>query len=212
MVLIMVPYVVVVFIFFGSMIRGMTRWLDVSLWGEISHIVCIACSNGSMREYVATTAKYLFPFEVSHMIDWMPYDGDLQLITYEMIWASTFHNVGGEILGGQIFIFPLEGNIITAQDQHTLYTYPEWRGGQHGVEYFFYQDQIFIAPTLQELPCWEVTHFVWMIAWGMEDPHGEDVPQHILDSMPWEENFQFYPCSCLRTSNIWEGRTVIFPF
>ena len=24
------------------------------------------------------------------------------------------------------------------------------------------------------------------------------------------ENYQFYPCSCLRTSNIWEGRTVIF--
>ena len=25
-----------------------------------------------------------------------------------------------------------------------------------------------------------------------------------------EEDIQFYPCSCLRTSNIWEGRTVIF--
>ena len=24
------------------------------------------------------------------------------------------------------------------------------------------------------------------------------------------EALQFYPCSCLRTSNIWEGRTVIF--
>ena len=24
------------------------------------------------------------------------------------------------------------------------------------------------------------------------------------------ETLQFYPCSCLRTSNIWEGRTVIF--
>ena len=127
------------------------------------------------------------------MIDWMPYDGEFQLITYEMIWANMFHNVGGEILGGLTFILSLEGNIITAQYQHILYTYPKWRGGQCGVGYFFYQDQIFNPPTLQEpkveddfqeLPCWEVTNFVWMIAWGMEDPHGEDVPQHILDSMP----------------------------
>ena len=90
------------------------------LGGEISHIIFIACSNGSMREYVATTENNLFPFEVSHMIQGMPYDGDFQLITYEMIWDSMFHNVGGEILRVLIFILPLEGNIITAQDQHTL--------------------------------------------------------------------------------------------
>ena len=69
MILIVVPYVAVVLIFIGSMIGGVAHWLDVSLGGEISHIVCIACSNGSMREYVATTKKHLFPFEVSHMID-----------------------------------------------------------------------------------------------------------------------------------------------
>ena len=148
MVLIMVPYVAIVFIFFGSMIVGMAHWLDVSLGGETSHIVCIACSNGSMREYVATTAKYLFPFKVSHMIDWMPYDGDLQLITYEMVWASMIHNVGEKVLEDLVFFLPLEGNIIAAQDQHILYTYPKWRGGQHGVGYFFYQDQIFSPPIL----------------------------------------------------------------
>ena len=155
------------------------------------------------------------------MIDWMPYDGDFQLITYEVIWDNMFHDVGEEILGGLIFNLPLEGNLIAAQDQHILYSYPEWRGGQRGVGYFVYQDQIFSPPILhepkveddcQELPCWEVTQFVWMISWGMEDPHGEDVPQHISDSMPWVEILQFYPCSFLRTSNIWEGRTVIFSF
>ena len=54
---------------YGSMVGGMAHWLDVSLGGEISHIVCIACSNGSMREYLATIEKHLFPIEVSHMID-----------------------------------------------------------------------------------------------------------------------------------------------
>ena len=110
-----------------------------------------------------------------------------------MIWANMFHNVGGEILRGLISILPFEGNVIAAQDQHTLYTYPKWRGGQRGVGYFVYQDQIFSPPTLpepeveddfQELLGWEVTHFAWLIAWGMEDPHEEDIPQHFIESMP----------------------------
>ena len=117
MVLIMVPYVAVVLVFIGSMIGGMTHWLDVSLGGEISHIVCIACSNGSMRGSMATIAKHFFFYEVSHRIDWMPYDSDFQLITYEMIWANMFHNVGREILEDLVFFLPLEGNIIAAQDQ-----------------------------------------------------------------------------------------------
>ena len=88
-----------------------------------------------------------------------------------------FHNVEGYILDDLVFLFLLEGNIIAAQDQQTLYTYLKWRGGQRGVGYFVYQDQIFSSPTLQEpkmeedfqeLPCWDVTHFVWMISWGWE--------------------------------------------
>ena len=92
----------------------MAHRLDVSLGGEISHIICITCSNGNMRTHVATTTKHWFPFEVSHMIYWMPYGDDYQLITYEMILDSMFHNVGEEIFGGLVFIFPLEGNFIAA--------------------------------------------------------------------------------------------------
>ena len=189
----MVLYVAVVFVFFMSVIGGMTHCLDVSLGGEISHIIRIACSNGSMRAHVATTTKKLFPFEVSHMIDWIPYDGDFQLITYEVIWDNMFHNAGDEILGGLVFILPLEGEFIAAQDQHILYTYPKWRGGQRGVGYYVYQDYIFSPPVLQErkveddfqeLPCWEVTHFVWMIAWGWRIHMGKMLLKHISDSMP----------------------------
>ena len=153
------------------------------------------------------------------MSDWMPYGDYYQLITYEMILDNMFHNAGEEIFGGLVFNLPLEGNFIATQDQHILYTYPKWRGGQRGVGYFVYQYQIFNPPILQEpkveddcleLPCWEVTHFVWIIAWGMEDLHEGDVPQHISYSIPWAEVFQFYPYSCLRTRNICEGRTVIF--
>ena len=57
MVLIMVPYVAVVFMFVGSMIAGMINWFYVSLRGETSDIIFIACSNGSMRGHVATTKK-----------------------------------------------------------------------------------------------------------------------------------------------------------
>ena len=69
---------------------------------------------------MATTAKKLFPFEVSHMIDWILYDGDFQLITYEIIWDSMFHNAREEILGGLVFIFPFEGNVIAAHYQNIL--------------------------------------------------------------------------------------------
>ena len=96
-----------------------------------------------MRGSMATIAKFLFFYEVSHGFDWMPYDGDFQLITYEVVWDNMFHNAGEKIPGGLLFILPLEGNIMAAQDQHILYTYPKWRGGQCGVGYFFYQDQIF---------------------------------------------------------------------
>ena len=40
--------------------------------------------------------KHFFKFEVIHMINWMPYDGDFQLITYEMIWDNMFHNMLGK--------------------------------------------------------------------------------------------------------------------
>ena len=140
MILLMVPLVDIARASLGSMIGGETHWVNVSLEGEKSHTLCTTCSRGSMGDGMATTEAHFFPYEVIHMRNVMPYDDDFQLITYEMIWANMFHNVGGEILRGLISIFPFEGNVIAAQDQHTLYTYPKWRGGQCGVGYFFYQD------------------------------------------------------------------------
>ena len=84
------------------------------------------------------------------MIDWMPYDDDFRLITYEENWASLICSVGGETFGGIVFIFPLEGNIIAAQVQLSLYTYPKWREGQRGVGYYVYHVQIFSPPILPE--------------------------------------------------------------
>ena len=85
------------------------------------------------------------------MMDVMPYDDDLQLTIYGDIWAGMIHNVGEEIFEDPNFFLPLEGNIIATQDQQKLYIYLKWRGGQRGVDYFFYQDQIFSPPTLPEL-------------------------------------------------------------
>ena len=93
---------------------------------------------------------------------------------YGLFWASLFFIDGGTFYGGLFFTLPLEGNDFAAQDQHRLYTCHEWREGQHGVSYDACQVHIFSPPSLpelevegdfQELPCWEVAHFVWMIAW-----------------------------------------------
>ena len=95
----------------------------------------------------------------------------------EMSWASQIIIDGGEILGGLIFILPLEGNTFAALDQHTLCTNHKWRGGKHGVSYEAFHIHIFSPPSFPELkvegdfyelPCWEATYVVWMIAWGWE--------------------------------------------
>ena len=173
-ILIMISFVDMVLILIESMI-GETHWLDVSLGKEISHTFFIACSKGSMRNDMATTSRHLFFHDMGHSIDWIPYGDDFLSITYGVVWASLIHNVGERIFGDLVFSLPLEGNIIAAQDQKILYTYHKWRGGQCGVGYFVYHDQIFSPPTLQEpkvekdfqdFPCWEVTQFIWMIAWG----------------------------------------------
>ena len=96
---------------------------------EDSHTFCITCSNGSMGGDMATIEKHLPFHEVGHGIDLMTYGDDFLAITYGMGWASLIHNVGEEIFGGLVFILPLEGNIISAQDQQILYTYHKWRGG-----------------------------------------------------------------------------------
>ena len=84
------------------------------------------------------------------MIEEMPYDDDFQLIIYGDTWASLIYNVGGEIFGGLVLILPLEGKIIAAHGQTTLYTYHKGRDGQRGVGYIAYHVQIFMPPTLPE--------------------------------------------------------------
>ena len=125
-------------------------WVDVPFGGGDLHTFCSTCSKGSMEGDMVLPAKQLHMYEVNHMTDWMPYDDDFQLITYEMIWASLICSVGGEILGDLDFILPLEGNLIAAQVKVSLHTYHEWRRGQHGVGYDAYHVHIFSPPTLHQ--------------------------------------------------------------
>ena len=122
--------------------------MDVSLGEEDSHTFCITCSNGSMGYDMDSIVKKNFLDEVGHRIDWIPYDDQVLFIIYGMVWASLIHNVGGQIFGGLVFILPLEGNIIAAQDQQIIYTCHKWRGGQRGVGYLVYHVHIFSPPTL----------------------------------------------------------------
>ena len=65
-------------------------------------------------------------------MDGVPYDGDFLSIMYEMVWASLIHNVREEVFGDLVFILPIEGNSIAAQDQKILYNYHKWRGDSVG--------------------------------------------------------------------------------
>ena len=112
--LIMIPIAAIFLTTMGSMIGEETHWLNVFFWEEDSHTFCIACSNGRMGGEMATISKHLFPFEVGHVIDGMPYGDDFLSITYGMIWASLIHSVGEEIFGDLVFILPLGGNCISA--------------------------------------------------------------------------------------------------
>ena len=113
------------------------------------------------------------------------YDDHVLFIMDEIFWAILFFDVGRGIFGGLFFTFPHEGNNFAAQDQHIIYTYHKWREGQHGVSYDSYHVHIFSPPSFpklevegdfQELPFWEVTHFVWMIAWGRCLPNNFQSP------------------------------------
>ena len=109
----------------------------------------------------------------SHFLIWMPGGEDMPFILNGMVWVGMSHDFGRRVLGGSIFFLPLEGNHVAAQDQHTFDTYHKWRRGQHGIGLLSYHFHLFIPPTFQEhkveetfqeLPCWRVTHFIWIIA------------------------------------------------
>ena len=114
---IIIPLAGVVFILMGDIMLSEAHGLNVSFWEGDSHIFCSTCSKGNMGGFVATIAKYLFLLEVGQMCDGMPYDDALLSITCGIFWANWFYSFGGRIFRDLIFMFPLEGNIIAAQDQ-----------------------------------------------------------------------------------------------
>ena len=106
----------IAFILMGDMMLSEAHGFDVSFWEVGSHIFCSACSNGNMGRVVATMTKHLSLLEVSNVCDGIPYDDTLLSITYETFWVDWFYNVGGRIFADLIFMVPLEGNILVAQD------------------------------------------------------------------------------------------------
>ena len=129
MILIFSPYGSIVVVFMRSMLGRETHEVNVSFEGEIPHTICTKCSKGNMGYDMVTLIAHLSLYEVNHMMEEMPYNDDFQLIIYGETWASLICSVGGEIFGGIVLILPLEGKIISAHGQPTLYTYHEWRDG-----------------------------------------------------------------------------------
>ena len=89
-----------------------THGVNVSFEGGIPHIFCTTCYKGNMGHDMVTLKTHLSLYEVSHMMEMMPYDDDFQLIIYGDIWASMICSVGKEIFGDLVLIFPPEGNIM----------------------------------------------------------------------------------------------------
>ena len=96
------------------MLGGETYGVVVSFEEGIPHTFCTTCSKGNMRYDMVTLTTQLSFYEVSHMMDEMPYVDDFQLIIYGDMWANMICSVGGEIFGGLVLILPLEGKIIPA--------------------------------------------------------------------------------------------------
>ena len=129
MILIFAPYGSTIFVFGRSMLVRETHGVNVSFEGEIPHTFFTTCSNGKMGYDMVTLIAHFSLYEVSHMMEEMPYDDDFQLIIYGDTWANLICSVGGEIFGGLVLIFPLKGKLIAAHGQPTLYTYHRWRYG-----------------------------------------------------------------------------------
>ena len=174
-------------------VEGETHWVDVPFGREDLHSFCSTCSKGSMEDDMVTMFSHFLFHEVSHMIFWIPYDDEFQLITYEMIWANLICSVRGEVLGDLDFILPLEGNIVAAQVKLALQIYHEWRRGQRGVGHEAYHVYNFSPPILhehkvedyfQELPSWKVTHFSWLIAWRLRIDMRKMFLKHFKNSIP----------------------------
>ena len=128
-----------------------------------------------MRLHYVLLRYFLFHALSCKLLIWILYDEHVLFIMDGLFWASLFFNVGGELFGGLFFTLPFEGINFSAHDQDIIYTHHEWRERQHGVGCDAYHIHIFHPPSFlklevegdfQELPYWEVTHFVWMIAWG----------------------------------------------
>ena len=84
---------------------------------------------------------------------WMPYGDEVPFILYGMVWANMLHDNRERIFGDPVFFLPLEGNLITTQDQQLLYTYHKLREGQRGVGYLVYHVQILSPPFCMSSRC-----------------------------------------------------------
>ena len=118
MMLILAPYAATP-ILIRSMIGRETPWLGVTLEGGGSLSFCSACSKRSMIVVMATILGQSLFYEVSHVISRIPRGDDHELLSIidEMIWAILIYSIGREVSRDLDPIFPLDGNLIAAQDQ-----------------------------------------------------------------------------------------------
>ena len=101
--LIMTPLADLDLIYIGCIIGRMIHEWGVSLKGKDSHIFCIACSKGNMRKTMATTAKYLFPFEVDHKFDDHSLYNHGQVIKYDLYFQLTHSTIYFLLVNVRIF-------------------------------------------------------------------------------------------------------------
>ena len=144
-----------------------------------------------------------FPSPLLHMavsttLIVIPYVDDVLIIVGDMIRGMTHWldvSIGNETSHTSSCFNESMGHYMAATLYH-LFLYE----GSNMIDLCLWEEPLIWEEFFYELPFWKVIHFIWMIAWRLELHMGMKV-LYI---------FQFCPCSCLRTNNIWEGRIVIF--
>ena len=160
-----------------------------------------------MGNYMATIIDHLFLYEVDHMIDWSTWDMPLiknwEELYYELPSWEVIHFIWMIAWRWEPFI----GNEVPHDCNHLyLEEAIDQQEGFHIDLPFFHDESHLVYPPKANLHIWEeplgdiiVEEDLkqWWRLLDVEAPRGGgEILQH--------------PFSCLRTSNIWEEKTIIF--
>ena len=203
MIIIMVPYDEN-FLTLGSMVGGEIHWWVVSLGKGSPHSFCTTCFHGSMRYCMATMIDHLPLCTLSHM-----FVGNMPLICTREDFFYGFPS--WEVIH---FIWRIAWRWESFMDDEI----------PHDCHHFYLEEAMDQQegfhknlPFLHDESPWvylpkENLHIEGGPLGDKSIAESSEQWRRLFDEEATREEGEIFhhPCSCLRTSNIWEGKTVIF--